>query len=892
MVECGRNLLREGVSAMFCWENAMKKLKFFIGVILILPCLLLPGTSGKVKGRVIDENGSPLAGVNVYLEGTYIGASTDMDGNYVILNIPPGIYTLVFSMIGYETRKYRNVKVQSDLTTIINAQLSRTVIEGQEVVVVAETPIVQKDLTSTEYNISSDVIETLPVSDIQDVLNLQAGMVDGHMRGGRATEINYMIDGISINDAYGGTPAVLVENDIVQELKVVSGTFNAEYGQAQSGIVDISTKEGADKFTMSFSSMFGDYVSSHTRIFENINVLSPVAYMENTLYLSGPILKKLRYIVTFKRLKDEGYIYGKNFFLPSVPNDSIAFGDGSYEPMNHDERYSLFFKISYRLNSSNKLFVTSLFQKRDYSAYDHMFKWNPGGLSKHYERSGMVIFGLNHVFSERSFFNLKFSYSKKSYNRYVFKDSTDERYSTDDRMRQTPVYSFYTGGTDMAWFTRYTKTGIVKFDYTNQITNIHQIKAGFEYKTYELMLHDIKLKKNPETNFEVRVPPPNTADNQYYLVKPYEFSAFIQTKSEYEDFILNLGVRLDYFDSRGDIIIDLSRPKTSDTRKAKPDIQISPRIGMAYPITDKGVMHISYGHFFQIPPFEYLYANPSRSVNPEMGRASVLAYPFGNPELRSQKTVAFEIGLQQELAENVGLDATAYYKDIRNLLGTEINTIAPREEHSGVDYGRFINLDYGQVKGFTLAIEKRPGGSNFGVSLDYTYQVAKGNSSDPRSVLIDNMAEPPKEPEKQMVYLDWDQRHTINASFTYYFLRDMVLTVIGRYGSGQPYTPQAKEVTTALKNSDRKPSTLTFDMFFRYLIPIGKCRFRFIVKVLNVFDRLNEKNVYSDSGRAGFTTELFRGGEAQGYNTKKEFFTRPDWYSPPRLVQIGFEVGL
>lgn len=864
-----------------------------LGIIALIVGLgftyLLGGSTGKIRGVVTNQSGEPLIGVNVLIEGTYLGASTDISGNYQILNVPPGRYTLVFNMIGHQTMRCEQVAVSADLTTEINAVLAEKVLDlGQEVVVVAQRPIVQKDLTSTEANISSELLEVLPVSTISDVLNLQAGMVDGHMRGGRADEINYLIDGISINDAFAGNPVLVVENNIVQELKVISGTFNAEYGQAQSGIVDISTKDGAEHLTFQATTVCGDYYSHHKDIFEHIEALNPLAYQENTFYLSGPVSAKVRFIASLRRVADEGYLYGKNFFQPSVPSDSIAFGDNRYVAMNDYQRLSFFGKLSWRPSQRNQLAWSQIYQKGDYGHYDHMFRWNPYGNSREYEQSAITIVTWNRMIDNNTFFNLKYSYNTKLYQRYVFEDSTDDRYATDDRLRQTPALSFYTGGTDMSWFKRRTTTQIVKGDFTRQLNSIHQLKCGFETKYYTLQLHDVVLKKNAETGYLVTVPPPDTYDNQYYERHPYDAAAYIQSKSEYRNFILNLGLRLDYFDANARQIVDLTRPKTSPTRRSRPDFQISPRIGMAYPITDRGVMHVSYGHFFQIPAFEYLYSNPSRTINPE----EPLAYPLGNPELRSQKTVAFEIGLQQQLTDLIGLDVTGYYKDIRNLLGTEINTIATGEEHSGIKYGRFINLDYGQVKGFTLALEKRPGQDRLSLNLDYTYQVVKGNASDPRSVLIDNQKEPPVDPIKYMVPLDWDQTHSLNVSCNYQFGRNLWLTLIGRYGSGLPYTPEAGDITTATTNSDRKPNTLSFDFYAKYQFRWGRIGWEVALKVFNLFDRLNERNVYSDSGRATYTQDLYRGGQAQGYNSKEEYYLRPDWFDAPRMIQIGVGVSL
>jgi len=183
----------------------------------------------------------------VIIEGTTLGSATNLEGEYIILMIPPGIYSVRSSMIGYKSLRYEEVKVSIDLTTKLNFSLEPTILEaGEEVTIVAERPLVQMDLTSTSSVVGSDVIRNLPVDQFEDVVNLQAGVVEGHFRGGRSSEVMYMIDGIPVNDVYSGSYAFQVENSAIAELEVISGTFNAEYGQAMSGVVNIVTKEGSD----------------------------------------------------------------------------------------------------------------------------------------------------------------------------------------------------------------------------------------------------------------------------------------------------------------------------------------------------------------------------------------------------------------------------------------------------------------------------------------------------------------------------------------------------------------------------------------------------------------------------------------------------------------------
>ena len=196
------------------------------------------GNTGKIAGVLTDATQrTTLPGANVMVEGTTLGAVTDMQGRFTILNIPPGVYRLKATMIGYKSVIVQNIRVSIDLTTTIDAALEPTTLESGEVVTItAERPLVQRDRTSSLASVNSEEIRDLPVQSMNDVLELQAGVVrsgnDFHIRGGRASEVSYWVDGIATNEVFSGGSAVTVEKSAVQEMQVVSGTFNAEYGNA------------------------------------------------------------------------------------------------------------------------------------------------------------------------------------------------------------------------------------------------------------------------------------------------------------------------------------------------------------------------------------------------------------------------------------------------------------------------------------------------------------------------------------------------------------------------------------------------------------------------------------------------------------------------------------
>ena len=183
----------------------MKSYLFLIGIIIFTTAwiqtpLINAGTTGKIMGTIHDgDTQEPLIGTNIMVENTIFGAAADFDGRYIILNIPPGTYTLRATMMGYQSMRVENVSVSVDLTTEINFTLESTVLEtGEAVTVVAEKPMVVKDLTATTAVMNANEIEALPVTELAEAIELQAGLVKDsggglHVRGGRTGEISYWI---------------------------------------------------------------------------------------------------------------------------------------------------------------------------------------------------------------------------------------------------------------------------------------------------------------------------------------------------------------------------------------------------------------------------------------------------------------------------------------------------------------------------------------------------------------------------------------------------------------------------------------------------------------------------------------------------------------------------
>ncbi|MFQ5630135.1 MAG: carboxypeptidase-like regulatory domain-containing protein, partial [bacterium] len=215
----------------------------------------MPGIYGKIAGRVVDaDNNEPLPGANVIIEGTTLGGAADVNGYFTILQIPPGTYSVVAKMIGYTDHKQTSVRVRVDLTSKVDFSLRAGVIAGEEVTIVAERPLVIADETGSSVRVSSEEIEDVPgVTTVTDAVQLMPGVVgEGenlHVRGGRSGEAVYMVDGVSVNDALFNSQIPQVNKYSVQEIELLTGGYNAEYGNAQSGIVNIVTRGGGPKYS-------------------------------------------------------------------------------------------------------------------------------------------------------------------------------------------------------------------------------------------------------------------------------------------------------------------------------------------------------------------------------------------------------------------------------------------------------------------------------------------------------------------------------------------------------------------------------------------------------------------------------------------------------------------
>ena len=184
------------------------KIKLKLISFIIFNSLAFSGTTGKLVGKIMDKDtGNPLIGCNVIIEDTYMGTSSNELGEYILLNIPPGNYNVRFEMIGYKRVINDGVTIISDKTITLNGDLVSSVIEGEEVIVLAEKKLIQFDVTQSEAIISSEELDGMPVTEGGGGIKIARRgyrRLDGgiHMRGGRTSEVSYMVDGVPMSDVY------------------------------------------------------------------------------------------------------------------------------------------------------------------------------------------------------------------------------------------------------------------------------------------------------------------------------------------------------------------------------------------------------------------------------------------------------------------------------------------------------------------------------------------------------------------------------------------------------------------------------------------------------------------------------------------------------------------
>ncbi|NQT25321.1 TonB-dependent receptor [candidate division KSB1 bacterium] len=894
---------------------------------LILACLLIctadgwAQTTGKIAGHITDQStGEPLIGANVILKGTQMGSATDMNGDFYILNIYPGMYSLEIRMMGYKTIKMDEVRVSVNRTSRIALEMEFSVIEGETVSVLAERIAIKKDQTNSIRNISSDDIQKLPAEDIDAIVRMQPGIAGNHFRGGRSNEAVYMIDGIKVTESFRQeNRSVEVNPEAVADIEVITGTFNAEYGDAMSGVVNIITKEGRRAVEGSITGYLGNYLTSHGDKFVGLSNSEVDRIKDIKFNLSGPVWEdKLTFLLDGRLNDDQGYLNGIYHFNPHdysdyAPQDRTLWhtedtGDESYVSLSDRIDLVVFGKLTYKPAPAIKMSLSSTYNQRESQWYNHTYKYNPYGMSHSENESMMWSYQLNHMIGSNSFYELKLSYSDYQTGDYVFEDPLDPRYVHDEYNRSN---GFSTGGQNKGHTVRTEKTLNLKLDYSRQINKRHFLKTGIDlsritldqdYRSIQNAYRGTSLEYtgyydgNNEVQFPYYEPTTYSDSSTYsdiYTHEPIKFALFVQDKMEYESMVINLGVRFDYFDADAiyptnyrnpaNLLHQLESSRYSTYPKADPQYQISPRLGLSYQLGESALLRFSYGHFLQLPPLDYFYQNNSHLV-----QVPDFTTRMGNPNLNVQKTIQYEVGLWQQLNDMMSVEVAVYYRDIYDLVTATIFTT-----YDQIRYGVYTNSEYGNARGLEVKYDFRH--KSLMAGMNYTLGYTRGVADDPQMSF--NRAGNSMDPVNKMIPMAWDQRHVFNT-FAGVQKETFGATAMLYYFSGEAYTwnPIAQSPLARINlfpNNQHKPARYILDLnaFYQFLT-MGRMKMRLTLMAYNLLDRLNENNVNGATGRADqfIVQESDLAAHRSDYHEYSDQVLNPSNFSNPRIVKLGIGV--
>lgn len=770
--------------------------------------------TGKITGFVTDVNGEPLPGVNIILQGMDKGTASEPDGFYQILNVAPGTYTLRVTYVGFRAVNIEDVEVSIGLTTEIDIEMHEEAIEGEEINVIAVRPVVKRDVSSSQANISRESIDALPVSSVSDVVNLQAGIEGGlSIRGSGSDEVTFNLNGFSLRSERDNSPFTGISVTSIENVQVQTGGFNAEYGNLRSGLINVTSKEGGrDQYSLdgliritppqqknvgqsindpnsywlrpylddevawtgTDNGAWDQYTSSEYPSFQGWN-----AFSQSTLADDDPsndlTPEAAQQAFLWQHRKDMAitepdYEVDLTFGGP-VPVVSEKLGDLRFAlslretqnmyiiPLSEDRYKQTTFqgKITSNVAPGMKLSIDGLYSKEtgtsesqsgsstgDSGGDSHFFTsttditadmdqvsfiesriyssdyWAP---SK--QENANVGVQFTHSINNNTFYEVKINnfFTRTSTNPGAFRDTTEVVNIGGVVFDEAP-FGFYDEtsfglasgirmGVGMSTARDSSQVSVLNanFAITSQLNRVNQIKAGVEF-----------VRTNSQINygsFDKVLPSGRT--RSVWNTTPVRLAAFVQDKLEFKGMIANLGLRLTYSNPNVDWYdyepyTDLFGPgnasalDTAATSKVDPQLVLQPRLGVSFPITDQSKLFFNYGHFIQLPTPENLYLV---RIEPFTNTVTRLAAP-GNA---LPKTVAYEIGYEQEIIDNYLVRISGYYKDLSN---------QPRlVEYIGRDnssYSVSRPFSYEDIRGIEFTLRKQRGRIFWG-EINYTYHV-------------------------------------------------------------------------------------------------------------------------------------------------------------------------
>ena len=930
---------------------------------LLLPLLILlavvpaawSGTTGKITGRVTNDKKEPLAGVNIRIEGLRLGAISDDQGSFFIIGVPGGTYTLRANLLGQAAYVVNNVSVSPDFTTEVNIAMKSEAVQMQEVRVDASRPLLQKDATSTSRFLSADQIARMPTRGYQEAAAQQSGVIAFQrlidresqngptliVRGGRPNETAFFVDGFSQQDPLTGNSTTSINNNAIQEVVVMNGGFSAEYGRIMSGVVNVLTKEGAKRYSGSVEALTDNFTG------KGKSFLGTKAYDYN-IYdanLGGPLLPGRdagTFYVSGQR-RWEGDRSPNGGFDDPLPSNSLGGWTGQA-------------KLAIPIAKSITFKVGGLYSNDDWREYLNTYRFNLLHAPRYQDRNRSLTGSISHTINSKSFYTLgaNYFYTERKRGDGLYFDNIDLYGSHPQVDFDTAIPWFWPGTSDPNsplgsvlndiarsdttggnghvfddYLRRQSQYVGVKADFTSQWNPFHQIKTGAEVDRHTLRFY--------EHYFPVQFPA-NTVDIDRYGFstdgrenddsgldgprQPLTASYYLQDKYERAGLVVNAGARYDFINVDVQALKSEDLPLGGDGQLRSDDLvqnkkysRISPRLGIGFPVTDRTVMHVNFGQFFQQPNLQDLYVS-YRFLEHKVQSGGYFV-GFGNPNLKPEQTTAYEVGVAHQLSDYAKFDITTYYKDVKDLV--EISNIASFPN----SFASYRNKDFATIKGIDLGFTlRRVNHIQTNIAYSLSYAVGTGSVSNTQR----NIAWTASDPPKQTAPLDFDQRHKISINVDYAlgkgegpnvvgknWLGNVDVNVLYNIGSGTPYTPTNvyDEPTLAAVasqpvgplNSRYGPWTQSLDLKATKSFTVAGLDMGAYVWVLNAFDVKNAVQVYTSTGSPRTTSFLNTAeGQAASQNLNTKYgidasqayalaLQSPSLYSNPRMVRFGVRMG-
>ena len=782
-----------------------KLLSFFFLLTLLILSHSSFAQTGKITGFVTDSDGEPLPGVTVIIQGTTKGAASELDGYYQILNVDPGSYTIRASYVGFTTVLISDVEVNIGLTTDIDIVMTEQAIEGEEIVVVAEQPVVRRDVSSSQANISREDIDALPVASVVSVIGLQAGVEGLSIRGSGSDEVAFNLNGFTLRSGRDNTPFTGISVTSVQSVQVQTGGFNAEYGNLRSGLINVTSKEGsADGYSLdgliritppqaknvgqrindpnsywlrpyldddvawtgTNNGAWDEYTQASYPEFQGWNAFSQglLADDDPTNDLT-PEAAQQAFLWQHRKdftIQDPDYEIDLTLGGP-VPFLSDKLGDLRFSssfretqtiymvPLSRDRYKQTTFqtKLTSNIRPGMKLSIDGLYSRETGTGASQAgnpgFFVSPSGIASNMDQVSFIDTRLyasdywapteeisanigaefTHTLNDNTFYEIQVSnyFSKNSTNPGAFRDTTaqvniggvdfdsapfgffdETSFGIASGMRMGVGMSTSRDSSEISDLT-------IRGSITSQIDRVNLVKAGFEF-----------VRTNSRVNygsFDKVLQAGRT--RSVWNTTPIRFSAYVQDKLEFQGMIANIGLRLTYNDPNIDWYdfgpySDLfssgnaSSLDTAATSKVKPQLVLMPRLGVAFPITDNSKLFFNYGHSVQLPDPENLYLV---RIEPFTNTVTRVA----SPQNELPKTVAYELGYEQNIFDNYLVRISGYYKDIVN--DPALQTFRSR---SGDVYSLSQPFFYRDIRGLELTLRKQRGRFFWG-EINYTYDV-------------------------------------------------------------------------------------------------------------------------------------------------------------------------